>query len=34
MSRKNKVSNVPGGNGIRVDTAVYPGYNIPPYMIQ
>ncbi|MCD2502636.1 acetyl-CoA carboxylase biotin carboxylase subunit [Clostridium sp. NSJ-145] len=22
--------NVPGGNGIRVDTAVYPGYTIPP----
>lgn len=22
--------NLPGGNGIRVDTAVYPGYTIPP----
>jgi acetyl-CoA carboxylase, biotin carboxylase subunit len=22
--------NLPGGNGIRVDTAVYPGYSIPP----
>ena len=22
--------NIPGGNGIRVDTAVYPGYTIPP----
>ena len=21
---------MPGGNGIRVDTAVYPGYTIPP----
>lgn len=23
--------NVPGGNGVRVDTAVYAGYTIPPY---
>lgn len=22
---------IPGGNGIRVDTAIYPGYEIPPY---
>lgn len=22
---------IPGGNGIRVDTAIYPGYVIPPY---
>ena len=22
---------IPGGNGIRVDTALYPGYQIPPY---
>ena len=21
----------PGGNGVRVDTAIYPGYTIPPY---
>ena len=25
-----KFLNLPGGNGIRVDTAVYPGYTIPP----
>ena len=23
--------NIPGGPGVRVDTAVYPGYNVPPY---
>lgn len=23
--------NIPGGKGVRVDTAVYPGYEIPPY---
>ena len=23
--------NTPGGPGVRVDTAVYPGYNVPPY---
>ena len=23
--------NLPGGNGIRVDTAIYNGYTIPPY---
>lgn len=23
--------NLPGGPGVRVDTAVYPGYNVPPY---
>ena len=23
--------NIPGGNGIRVDTAVYHGYTIPPF---
>jgi acetyl-CoA carboxylase biotin carboxylase subunit len=23
--------NVPGGPGVRVDTAVYAGYNIPPF---
>lgn len=23
--------NIPGGNGVRVDTAVYAGYTIPPY---
>ena len=28
---KIKFLNLPGGNGIRVDTAVYPGYNIPPF---
>ena len=22
---------IPGGNGVRIDTAVYPGYIIPPY---
>ena len=22
---------LPGGNGIRMDTAIYPGYTIPPY---
>ena len=22
---------VPGGNGVRVDSAAYPGYSIPPY---
>lgn len=27
---KIKFLNLPGGNGIRVDTAVYPGYTIPP----
>lgn len=27
---KIKLLNLPGGNGIRVDTAVYQGYNIPP----
>ena len=27
---KIKFINLPGGNGIRVDTAVYPGYTIPP----
>ena len=31
---KIKFLNLPGGNGIRVDTAVYPGYTIPPFMIQ
>lgn len=25
-----KELNLPGGNGVRVDTAVYPGYKIPP----
>src|SRR5438093_13338049 len=23
--------NIPGGPGVRVDTAVYPGYVVPPY---
>ena len=23
--------NIPGGPGVRVDTAVYPGYHVPPY---
>jgi acetyl-CoA carboxylase, biotin carboxylase subunit len=23
--------NIPGGPGVRVDTAVYPGYTVPPY---
>ena len=23
--------NLPGGNGIRIDTAIYSGYTIPPY---
>ena len=23
--------NLPGGNGIRIDTAIYEGYTIPPY---
>ena len=23
--------NIPGGPGVRVDTAVYPGYIVPPY---
>jgi acetyl-CoA carboxylase biotin carboxylase subunit len=23
--------NIPGGPGVRVDTAVYPGYSVPPY---
>lgn len=23
--------NLPGGNGIRIDTAIYNGYTIPPY---
>jgi len=23
--------NTPGGPGVRVDTAVYPGYTVPPY---
>lgn len=23
--------NIPGGPGVRVDTAAYPGYNVPPY---
>lgn len=23
--------NLPGGPGVRVDTSVYPGYNVPPY---
>ena len=23
--------NIPGGPGVRVDTAVYPGYMVPPY---
>ena len=22
---------LPGGNGVRIDTAIYPGYTIPPY---
>ena len=22
---------LPGGNGVRMDTAIYPGYTIPPY---
>ena len=22
--------NLPGGNGVRIDTAIYPGYKIPP----
>lgn len=26
-----KVLHIPGGNGVRVDTAVYTGYTIPPY---
>lgn len=26
--------NIPGGNGVRVDTAVYSGYTIPPLTIQ
>lgn len=28
-----KIANVhiPGGNGVRIDTAVYPGYTIPPF---
>ena len=24
---------IPGGNGVRIDTAVYSGYTIPPFMI-
>jgi acetyl-CoA carboxylase biotin carboxylase subunit len=33
MPSAGKIENIifPGGNGIRVDTAVYPGYIIPPY---
>ncbi|HMS09675.1 MAG TPA: carbamoyl phosphate synthase, partial [Pyrinomonadaceae bacterium] len=23
--------NIPGGPGVRVDTAAYPGYTVPPY---
>ena len=23
--------NLPGGNGVRIDTAIYNGYKIPPY---
>ena len=26
-----KKMHLPGGNGIRMDTAIYPGYQIPPY---
>lgn len=26
-----KVLHIPGGNGVRIDTAVYTGYTIPPY---
>ena len=26
-----KEINLPGGNGIRIDTAIYSGYTIPPY---
>ncbi|MGF0032467.1 acetyl-CoA carboxylase biotin carboxylase subunit [Bariatricus sp. SGI.154] len=26
-----KKMHLPGGNGIRMDTAIYPGYTIPPY---
>ena len=22
---------LPGGKGVRIDTAIYPGYSIPPY---
>ena len=28
---KIKEINLPGGNGIRIDTAIYNGYVIPPY---
>mgnify|MGYP001151741968 CR=1 FL=1 len=30
INAENPSRNLPGGNGIRVDTAVYPGYTIPP----
>ena len=30
MSWNNHWFNLPGGNGVRIDTAIYEGYKIPP----
>ena len=31
VNRMDRVRNLPGGKGIRIDSAIYSGYTIPPY---